>query len=107
VKGADHFEFTIGGIYKPDDALLAHAHEILGDYLSFKKAVKSCVEYESRDYPVEVKAELAGLEIDNVALYWPARPNDGMIFFRGSEKDVGLWRCDYINRKPTALGCDT
>ena len=107
VKGADKFEFTIGGVSKPDDALLAHAHDILDDYQSFKRAVKGCVEYESRDYPEEVKAELAGLEIDNIALFWPARPNDGMVLFRGSEKDVGLWRCDYVDRKPTGLGCDT
>lgn len=107
VKGADTFELTIGGVSKPDDALLAHAHDIVGHYPSFKKRVKDCVEFESRDYPDEVKAELAGLEIDNISLCWPARPNDGMIFFRGSEKDVGLWRCDYIDRKPTGLGCDT
>jgi hypothetical protein len=107
VKGADHFVLTIGGNDKPDDALLAHAHDILGDYPSFKNAVKFCVEYESRDYPPEVKAELAGLEINIVALWWPTRPNDGMIFFRGSEKDIGAWRCDYINRKPMGLGCDT
>ncbi|MFN0018089.1 MAG: hypothetical protein ACKVP0_07515 [Pirellulaceae bacterium] len=106
-KGADTFEFTIGGINKPDGALLAHAHDILDDYQAFKRAVKVCVENDSRDYPDEVKAELAGLEIDNVALFWPARPNDGMVFFRGSEEDVGCWRCDYINRKPTHLGCDT
>lgn len=107
VKGAETFEFTIGGASEPDAGLLAHAHDILDDYPSFKKAVKDCVEYESRDYPDEVRAELAKLEIDNIALIWPARPNDGMVFFRGSEKDVGLWRCDYIDRKPMGLGCDT
>jgi hypothetical protein len=107
VKGADTFEFTIGGASRPDDTLLVHAHDILRDFPSFKKMVRDCVEYESRDYPDEVKAELAGLEIDNISLCWPSRPNDGMIFFRGSEKDVGLWRCDYIDRKPIGLGCDT
>src|SRR5262245_44688883 len=104
-KGPDSFGFTIGGANEPDDRLLAHARDILNDYESFKKAVRECVECESRDYPEEVKAELARLEIDNICLFWPARPDDGMIFFRGSENDVGLWRCDYIDRRPTGLGC--
>jgi hypothetical protein len=52
------------------------------------------------------KAELAQLEIDNISLCWPERPDDGMIFFRGSPDDVGLWRCGYIARRPTGLGCD-
>jgi hypothetical protein len=107
VKDAETFEFTIGGVSEPDAELLAHAHDILHDYPSFKKAVRDCVEYESGDYPDEVKAELANLEIDNIALPCPATPNDGMVFFRGSENDVGLWRCDYIDRKPSGLGCDT
>ena len=77
------------------------------DYESFKKAVRNCIEAESRDYPEDAKSELARLEIDNISLFWPDRPNDGMIFFRGSEHDNRLWRCDYIARKPTGLGCDT
>jgi hypothetical protein len=107
VKGTVSFAFTIGGVNRPDDALLSHAHEILEDYQSFKKAVKDYIAYESGDYPDDAKAEVDKLEIDNIALFWPTRPNDGMIFFRGSEKDIGLWRCDYIDRKPTGLGCDT
>jgi hypothetical protein len=106
-KGQDSFQFTIGGRQAPDNALLAHAHDIFNDYESFKRSVRNCIETESRDYPEEVKAELARLQIDDIALFWPDRPEDGMIFFRGSENDVGLWRCDYIGRKPTHLGCDT
>jgi hypothetical protein len=107
LKGMDTFEFTIGGVGRPDERLLAHAHDIFNDYDSFKKAVIECIEYESREFPSDVKSELAGLEVDNVSLFWPDRPDDGMIFFRGSENDFGLWRCDLINRKPTGLGCDT
>jgi hypothetical protein len=54
-----------------------------------------------------LRAELANLKIENISLCWPDRPEDGMIFFRRSENDIGLWRCDYIARKPTGLGCDT
>jgi hypothetical protein len=106
-KGMDSFEFTIGGANRPDARLLTHAHDIVNDYDSFKKAVREYIESESREYPEHVKAELAVLEIDNISLFWPERPDDGMIFFRGSDEDVGLWRCDYIARKPVGLGCDT
>jgi hypothetical protein len=106
-KGEDTFQFTIGGSKHPDAALLAHAHDIFNDYESFKKSVRDCIESESSEYPEEVKAELARLEIDDIALCWPERPDNGMIFLRGSENAVGLWRCDYIDRKPTGLGCDT
>ena len=106
-KGADSFTFTIGGGEQPDATLLAHAHDILDDYESFTKLVVDCIESESSDYPGEVKAELAGLAIDDIALFWPDRPDDGMIFFSGPNDDVRLWRCDYIARRPTGLGCDT
>ena len=92
---------------RPDAALLAHAHDILNDLDSFRKAVRDCIESESRDYPEDVKTELARIEIDNVSLCWPDRPADGMIFFRGPSDSERLWRCDYIARKPTGLGCDT
>jgi hypothetical protein len=107
VKGTDTFAFTIGGVNEPDDALLSHAHDIFENYQAFKTEVKDFIADESRDYPDDARSEVAKLEIDNIALFWPTRPNDGMIFFRGSETDIGLWRCDYIDRKPTGLGCDT
>jgi hypothetical protein len=106
-KGADSFEFTIGGVNQPDAALLSHARDILRHYESFQRAVRQCVEAESRNFPEEVKAELAALEIDNISLFWPDRPDDGMVFFRGAAEDGPLWRCDYIARKPQGLGCDT
>ncbi|HUG91632.1 MAG TPA: hypothetical protein VML55_12400 [Planctomycetaceae bacterium] len=106
-RGASSFGFTIGGEDQPDAALLAHARDILKDYESFTQMVEDCIEAESRDYRENAKAEVARLEIDNIALFWPDRPHDGMIFFRGSDDDVGLWRCDYVARKPRGLGCDT
>ncbi|MBI3861450.1 MAG: hypothetical protein HY290_06100 [Planctomycetia bacterium] len=107
VKGDDTFRCTIGGDRQPDDALLAHAHDIFNDYTSFKKRVKDFMASASAEYPADVRAEIAGLAIDNIALFWPDRPNDGMIFFRGPQDDSRLWRCDYIARTPTGLGCDT
>jgi hypothetical protein len=106
-KGNDSFRFTIGGIRVPDASLLAHAHDILREYDSFKKSISDFIQAESIDYPEDVKSELAKLQIDDISLCWPERPNDGMIFFRGTDQDIGAWRCDYVARKPTNLGCDT
>lgn len=100
-------EFTIGGKTEPDAALLAHARHIASDFEAFKRQVRSCIETESSDYPANVQTELARLVIEHVSLCWPDRPDDGMIYFRGTESDVGLWRCDYIAREPCGLGCDT
>jgi hypothetical protein len=106
-RGKDSFQFTIGGDEKPDAALLAHARDILVNFESFKKLVQGCIQAESSEYPEELKREVSGLEIDGISLCWPDRPDDGMIFFRGTGKDFGLWRCDYVARKPQGLGCDT
>jgi hypothetical protein len=87
--------------------LLAHARDIFQNYESFKKSVRDCIERETIAYPDDIRAELAKLEINDISLCWPEKPDIGMIFFRGPVDDVGLWRCDYIDRKPTRLGCDT
>jgi hypothetical protein len=107
VRGDDSFQFTVGGSTEPDPALLAHAHDILSDYESFRRSVRDYINSESGAYPEEVRAELSRLEIDNISLCWPDRPDHGMIFFRGPDDAVRLWRCDYIDRKPRGLGCDT
>jgi hypothetical protein len=103
----DVVEFTIGGVGEPDPALVAHAGEIIKHYEMFARSVRDCIEEESRDYPEDVKQILNDLQIDNVSLCWPDRPDDGMIFFRGRSDDIGLWRCDYVGRRPQGLGCDT
>ena len=103
-RGGDSFELGIGGGREPDANALAHAREIANDFPSFKKLVMDCMESESRDYPPDVKAELAGLKIDVISL---RAEGEGMIFFRGSPNDIGAWRFDYIAGRPTGLGCDT
>src|SRR5262245_55734345 len=106
-KDADQFEFTIGGVDVPDPALIAHAHDILNDFASFKKSINEFIETETRDYPDEMKPMMVAFQIAHISLCWPDRPNDGMIYFRGPADDIGVWRCDYVNRKPRCLGCDT
>jgi len=106
VGDGDSFQIGIGGD-EPDPRSLAHAHEILDEFASFKKVVMDFVELESVDYPADVKAELAALEIDLIMLCWPDAPEHGMIFFRGPADDTRLWHCEYIDRKPAYLACDT
>ena len=103
----DSFEITVGGREHPDEPLLGHARDIVSDYEAFKRAVQECIERESCNYPDDVRAELDQLEVDSISLFWPDRPDDGMIFFRGPADDLRSWRCDYIARKPTGLGFDT
>jgi hypothetical protein len=60
------------------------------------------------DGPTQLAAdEIRQLVIDTVHLPWSDRPDDGMIYFTGPADELRSWRCDYVNRKPTALGCDT
>ena len=87
--------------------LLSHARDIVHDYQAFKTSVRECIESEACDYPDDIKADLAQLEVDSVSLFWSDRPEDGKIFFRGPADDLRSWRCDYIARKPIGLGYDT
>jgi hypothetical protein len=106
-RSNDSFQFGIGGESTPDAALLSHAHDIFNNYEQFKRTIRDFIELESRDYPDEAQAELAKLEIDFIGLYWPQRPDDGMIFFRNPAETFRAWRCDYVGRKPVGLGFDT
>ena len=49
--------------------------------------------------------EIEQLRIEDVCLFWPKRPNDGMIYFKEPDR-YRVWRCDYVGRKPKGLGFD-
>jgi hypothetical protein len=101
------FRFQISGIVEPDKALLAHAADILQNKDDFIARVMQCVRSEAelvrslRPY----RDEIDGLRVERVCLFWPNRPDDGMIFLSGG-RDYRLWRCDYIARQPKGLGFD-
>ena len=50
--------------------------------------------------------EIRQLAIQDVCLFWPDRPDDGMIYFKGPD-EFKVWRCDYVARKPQGLGFDS
>ncbi len=99
--------FTLGGDLAPDPALLAHARDIVAELDAFEIRVREFLKAEAAAIgDAEARAEIESLKLDDVCLFWPDRPNDGMIYFAGAS-DERLWRCDYVQRECRSLGCDT
>jgi hypothetical protein len=100
--------FKIGGAGGPDPRLIEHAHGIVQSFAEFETMVRAFLEKEGK----EVKClrpfveEIRQLRIEDICLFWPKRPHDGMIYFRGLDK-YRVWRCDYVNHKPKGLGFDS
>lgn len=99
------WRICIGGRVAPDQRLLAHARDVAANYEHFERSVSSFLQSEAANFPGAEK-EILGLRLESVCLFWPARPNDGMLFFEGGEQGR-LWRCDYIDRKPNGLSFDS
>jgi len=102
------FEFQISGTPEPDQALLAHAADILRRKDEFVAEVLACARSEGETVRSlhSYREEIAGLRVERVCLFWPDRPDDGMITLSGG-RDYRLWRCDYIARMPKGLGFDS
>ena len=43
---------------------------------------------------------------EDVWLFWPDRPDNGMIYFQVPDESR-VWRCDYVSRKPRGPGFDS
>lgn len=105
--GGREVSIILGGDLTPDPALLAHARQIAGEMGAFVGRVADFLKREAgRIEEPDVQAEIENLLVDDVCLFWPDRPNDGMIYFAGPTEER-LWRCDYIERRLQGLGCDT
>lgn len=103
--GEKRVGFKLGGHTEPSRELLAHAHDIIWAFDDFERMVAAFLLAETERLKLFAE-EIRKLVIDEICLFWPDRPNDGMIYFVGSN-EFRLWRCDYLNRKPTKLGFDT
>ena len=103
--GERKFGIKIGGESSPDAALLAHARNIVGSFDEFRQKVLAFLALEAARSD-RFADEIRGLEIQDVCLFWPERPDDGMIYFSGPD-EFRLWRCEYVDRKPTQLGFDS
>jgi hypothetical protein len=99
--------FQTGGPYEPDPALIARARAILGSCDSFATCVAAFLAAEAgREKWSPFAAEIRSLAIQDICLFWPGRPDDGMIFFDGPDGDRS-WRCDLVGETPTGLGFDS
>jgi hypothetical protein len=97
--------FKIGGDTDPSPELIAHASEIVQSFPRFRERITSFLMDEAlRQQPFA--DEIRQLEIDDVCLFWPARPDGGMIYFHRAD-ECRVWRCDYIGRVPVGLGFDS
>lgn len=96
--------FKIGGDTVPAPALIAHAHHIVRSFVDFDKMVSDFLADQAAQME-PAASEIRQLVMEDVCLFWPDRPDDGMIFFNGRD-EFRVWRCDYVNRKPTGLGFD-
>jgi hypothetical protein len=98
-------EFLIGGGREPDGGLLAHASELVSSSAAFMVQIRKYLEQEAARYEPR-QDEVRSLRLDKVCLFWPKRPNDGMLYFTNANNDGKVWRCDYVDRKPQSLGFD-
>ena len=106
--GGRQVGFKIGGEGKPDERMLQAAYGIIAQWNDFEHALAAFLvsETEANEFFPPYATEIEQLVIDDICLFWPERPKDGMIYFRGGE-DERLWRCDYVNGKPQSLGFDS
>lgn len=98
--------FQISGTALPDEQLLGHAADLAAQANSFMDRVRAFLESEAHTQ-TQWADEIRALELDEVCLLWPKRPNDGMLYFTGAQADLRLWRCDYVNRTPEGLAFDS
>ena len=100
--------FNLGGQGRPDARLIAHARDIIRSLPEFERMVSAFLADEARTckHLTRFADEIRQLTIDHVNLFWPDRPDDGMIYFTGPD-EFRVWRCDYVARKPRGLGFDS
>jgi hypothetical protein len=105
--GDNTIRFLVGGDSEPSELLLSHARDIARNLPDFLSMVSGFLSAEAEKNSMSAYSdEIKQLQIEQVCLFWPNRPNDGMIFFH-AEENYPAWRCDYVNRRPRSLGFDS
>jgi hypothetical protein len=99
--------FLIGGRYEPDPALIARARDIFGSLDRFVADVTAFLAAEAEQkHWTPFADEIRALTIQDICLFWPSRPDEGMIFFAGTNPDL-CWRCHLNGRTPVGLNFDS
>ena len=97
--------FLVAGSERPDSGLLETARTVLASSESFMAAVQEYLRREA-DRGGALAEESQALRLEEVCLFWPNRPKDGMLYFKGSDPERRVWRCDWLNGIPQPLGYD-
>jgi len=98
--------FQIGGEQQPDARLLKHATDIAASYPAFQHMVRQALVAEVAHFDAFYTDEIRNLRLESICLFWPKRPDDGMLYLEGG-RDGRVWRFDYVARKPAGLGFDS
>jgi len=96
----------ISGESEPDPQLVAHAKDVAHDFALFEAKIRTFLSSEAHRFKGE-EVIVSGLTVESLNLFWPARPNDGMVYFNSRPDDLRIWRCDYVGRQPEKLGYDS
>ncbi len=99
------FRIMMVGEERPDERLLLHARDIFAAPERLLAEVEPIIRRAASEIP-EAAREILGLRIEFVALMWPDRPDDGMIYFDGPGTEERIWRCNYVGRRAQDLGFD-
>jgi hypothetical protein len=105
VCGSNEIQIRIAGADSPDTELMQRAHQLLDGMEHFSSSVSAFIDENALRMPAW-SSELCKLEIESIYFPWPARPNDGMVFFRGPNPDRG-WRCEFRGARLLDLGFDS
>jgi hypothetical protein len=97
--------FLVAGRGAPDAVLLVHASDIAMNPAPFLDHVRSFLLAGAAEQP-RWADEIKTLTLGEVCLFWPKRPNDGMLYFNGPDEHR-VWRSDYRNRQAVGLGFDS
>lgn len=99
------FRILIAGDQRPHPRLVSHARELAASPDRLLADVGSLLRSAAEELPAAAQ-EILDLHVESVALMWPDRPGDGMIYLDGPCAEQRVWRCDYIAGRPTNLGFD-
>ena len=98
--------FLIAGTDTPDERLLAHAISIVENAPGFLAAVHEFLAAEATAQP-KWATEIRSLTLQEICLFWPRRPDDGMVYFATPSATGRLWHADYVRRRLVGLGFDS
>ena len=97
----DEVNFIVGGTKKPDDKLIKALEEIAKSFNEFQYIINEFLKEQTQN----AGEEILKLKISDIMYSRPDKPNNGMVFFRGTT-NYKIWHCDLVKGKPKYLNYD-